>query len=159
MHEIAVPEDLDVVVDVHLRVVGRQPLLSVVRPLLVEEEVDTLVVLVVLVPELDLVLLHLREVFSRLLVVGGSETLVVLAVPSFEVSSLVRPGLEIGDREESHHLVLPSQVRALDDRGDELLEESDFFSLIGVEIEKQIKKLNKSFIIFNFYQSAYFLFF
>mmetsp|Transcript_53685 Transcript_53685/g.174598 ORF Transcript_53685/g.174598 Transcript_53685/m.174598 type:complete len:732 (+) Transcript_53685:776-2971(+) len=98
------------------------PRLSVVRARFAECHVDHLAILLRLPLEVQAVLLHGREVLFSLGRGAGSETLVVLDVPTPSQIVLLLPSLILGLREEGDRIL--STLADLDDRGDELLHEA-----------------------------------
>jgi len=84
--------------------------------------------------KIDLVSIQIAEVILRFGSSGSSETFVVLDFPLVSAVELFLPSLVLGNREEN---LLGFSLGALDDRSDELLEETFHLQQRGpVEMEE-----------------------
>mmetsp|Transcript_2795 Transcript_2795/g.7232 ORF Transcript_2795/g.7232 Transcript_2795/m.7232 type:complete len:330 (-) Transcript_2795:1332-2321(-) len=119
--EVAVADLRHGVVHEGAVLIGVDPCLAVIRPLLVEGEVDGSVVLHAVVPVSHLVGVDGVEVLFRLLRRTCAQALVVLDVEALAVVSCLLPGLVLWHRVEAHYI--PALARLHNGR-EELLEEA-----------------------------------
>ena len=118
-----VSDVLDRVVHKDLRVVLRQPLLSLVRHLLVETQFYSVTVSIIDVVKGDSVMFNLAEILNRFLLVRCPKPFIVLHIPLIEVD-VSAPFLEIPDREERDLLMLACLLGCFNDGCDEFLKEA-----------------------------------
>ena len=118
------PEMLDAVVHTHSVFVGIYPFLPVVGSFLVERHIDEFPVFRSVPAKVDLVLINVGKIVPRLLRSTRSQTLVVLDLEPSAVVVTPLPLLVLHHREELQRVSPPRRRGHLDDRSDELLQES-----------------------------------
>mmetsp|Transcript_120996 Transcript_120996/g.347655 ORF Transcript_120996/g.347655 Transcript_120996/m.347655 type:complete len:266 (+) Transcript_120996:2003-2800(+) len=126
--EVVVGQVILGMVHVHTLVVGIDPVLPIVGALLVEGQVDSLAVVVVVPAEGKLVVLDVLEIFLGLFSRARAQAFVVLALPTLPAVSPLLPLLVLRHREEAPLVpalgVLLALLPDLDNGRDELLQEA-----------------------------------